>query len=189
MSQMETCWLGCITSLHIGCRNPEVFIWLGWICGWLRNHGRSCVELAALCSCPWLIWSLLSSSSRLDIDIDILLWEISAIASSGYLFYLSKKKKYLKNTSCWLLAMLLCESIVRICLVVFNDKLDSMILGIWEYSTDPWTEIQSTVILSSAIFIDPVNIKQINATKIHDVSNVSDGNLLVGMRYVPAYWL
>ena len=28
----------------------------------------------------------------------------------------------------------------------------------------------------------PVNIKQINATKIHDVRNVSGGNLLVGMR-------
>ena len=85
--------------------------------------------------------------------------------------------------------VLLCESIVRICLVVFNDKLDSMILVIWEYSTDKLSLIATGAVLSSAILIDPVNIKQINATKIHDVSNVSDGNLLVGMHYVPAYWL
>ena len=84
---------------------------------------------------------------------------------------------------------MLCESIVRICLVVFNDKLDSMILVIWEYSTDKLSLIATGAVLSSAILIDPVNIKQINATKIHDVSNVSDGNLLVGMRYFPAYCL
>jgi len=24
MSQMETCWLGCVTSQHIVCRIPEV---------------------------------------------------------------------------------------------------------------------------------------------------------------------
>ncbi len=70
--------------------------------------------------------------------------------------------------------VLLCESIVRICLVVFNDKLDSMILVIWEYSTDKLSLIATGAVLSSAILIDPVNIKQINATKIHDVSNVSD---------------
>ena len=35
----------------------------------------------------------------------------------------------------------------RICLVAFNDKLDSTVLVIWEYSTDTWTEIQSTVLL------------------------------------------
>ena len=56
----------------------------------------------------------------------------------------------------------------------FNDKLDSMILVIWEYSTDKLSLIRTGAVLSSAIFIDPVNIKQINATKIHDVSNVSD---------------
>ena len=64
---------------------------LTWICGWMRKYGRSCVELAALCSGPWWIWSCSSSSG-----LDNLLWEISAIASSGYLFYLSKKKKFLK---------------------------------------------------------------------------------------------
>ena len=72
------------------------------------------------------------------------------------------------------LLVLLCESIVRICLVVFKDKLDSMILVIWEYSTDKLSLIATGAVLSSAILIDPVNIKQINATKIHDVSNVSD---------------
>ena len=46
-------------------------------------------------------------------------------------------------------------------------------------------EIIFTRVLS-AIFIDPVNIEQINATKIHYVSNVSDGNLLVGMRCGPS---
>ncbi len=75
--------------------------------------------------------------------------------------------------------MLLCEPIVRICLVVFNDKLDSMILVIWEYSSDKLSLIATGAVLSSAILIDTVNIKQINAkqinaTKIHDVSNVSD---------------
>jgi hypothetical protein len=52
----------------------------------------------------------------------------------------------------------------------FNDKLDSMILVIWEYSTDKLSLIRTGAVLSSAIFIDPVNIKQINATKIHDAS-------------------
>ena len=33
MSQMETCWLGCVTSQHIGCRIPEVFIRLGFVDG------------------------------------------------------------------------------------------------------------------------------------------------------------
>jgi len=93
MSQMENCWLGCVTSQHIVCRIFLKFH-LTWICGWMRKYGKSCVELAALCSGPWWIWSC-SSSSRLD----ILLWEISAIASSGYLFYLSKKKKLPKINS------------------------------------------------------------------------------------------
>ena len=70
-SQMETCWLGCVTSQHIVCRIPEVSfdvdLWMdAKICGWMRKYGRSCVELAALCSGPWWIWSC-SSSSRLDI--------------------------------------------------------------------------------------------------------------------------
>ena len=113
---------------------------------------------------------------------------ISTIALSDiYLFVKEKNTEKILRVDC--LLVLLCESIVRICLVVFNDKLDSMILGIWEYSTDTWTRFKIQWFLSRAIFIDPVNIKQINATKIHDVSNVSDGNLLVGMRYVPAYWL
>ncbi len=66
--------------------------------------------------------------------------------------------------------VLLCESIVRICLVVFNDKLDSMILVIWEYSAEKLSLIATGAVLSSAIQIDPVNIKQINATKIHDAA-------------------
>ena len=68
-------WFGCVTSQHsIGCRIPEVFIRLGFVERWMRNHGRSCVELAALCSGPWWIWSACSSSSSSTGLDNNLLW-------------------------------------------------------------------------------------------------------------------
>jgi hypothetical protein len=118
------------------------------------------------------------------------LWYISA-KNLVWIFISLASKKYLKNTLCWLLAndVLLCESIVRICLVVSTIN---WIRWSWLFGNTPLINSRwfaTGAVLSSAIVIDPVNIKQINATKIHDVSNVSDGNLLIGMRYVPAYWL
>ena len=47
MSQMETCWLGCVTSQHIVWRIPEVSFDLDlWMDAKIR-YSRSCVELAA----------------------------------------------------------------------------------------------------------------------------------------------
>ena len=74
---------------------------------------------------------------------------------SGYLFYsvrkrncLKKKTHYIGDEYIWpcryhpggerikLGCFDILATVVRICLVVFNEKLDSMVLVIWEYSSE-----------------------------------------------------